>query len=169
MLVMTRQEALNAGAARYFTGKPCPQGHVAMRRVSGACVEYARLGKIEWRKANPERVRALKSAEQKRNRSSANARNRRWYAAHTAQANAANAAWAKANRDKATAKSARYRADRMQRSPLWADQGAINLIYRTAHVLRGIGVSGLHVHGNLQLIASKANKAKGNTFAAKGN
>lgn len=34
-----RQEALAAGERFYFTGKPCPYGHIAKRHVSSGCVE----------------------------------------------------------------------------------------------------------------------------------
>lgn len=36
---MTRSEARVQGLTQYFTGKPCPKGHIANRQVSGsACV-----------------------------------------------------------------------------------------------------------------------------------
>lgn len=114
---MTRQEAIAAGLKRYFTGRPCPHGHLVEHKVSGACVECARLGKLSWRKRNPDRVKALKLAEQKRNRASANARSRKWYAEHREQANAATAKWQQENRDKANAKAARRRAVELRQMP----------------------------------------------------
>ena len=37
--IRTRQEALEAGEARYFTGEPCKHGHVSERWVmSGRCI-----------------------------------------------------------------------------------------------------------------------------------
>lgn len=175
--VMARTEAIAAGLKRYFTGKPCPQGHVALRRVCGACVECARLDKLRWRKNNPERVKALKLAEQKRNRASANARNRRWLAANREQSNAATAAWQKANPDKVAARFARRRAAKRQQCPKWADHEAIGLIYRAAEVVRvtgfdvhvdhvvplqGKSVSGLHVPRNLQILGAQSNRSKAN-------
>lgn len=61
-LPRTRFEAISAGVDRYFTGKPCVNGHVAERRSpSGHCVDCIRAtGKkrsVEERKQNPERVR----------------------------------------------------------------------------------------------------------------
>ena len=40
MKIISRKEAIEQGLTRYFTGKPCPQGHVAERytRKSG-CVQ----------------------------------------------------------------------------------------------------------------------------------
>ena len=43
MDVVTRKEAKERGLARYFTGKPCPHGHVAERWASTSrCVECDR-------------------------------------------------------------------------------------------------------------------------------
>ena len=44
--VVTRAEAKAAGAKRYFTGKPCPKGHISERYTSkGTCIACLRL---EW-------------------------------------------------------------------------------------------------------------------------
>lgn len=65
-----RQIAQASGASTYFTGKPCPSGHVALRMTaSRACVEcqkeYVRNNKdhgnryaAEWRARNIEKVAA---------------------------------------------------------------------------------------------------------------
>lgn len=179
MKVMTRKEALAAGLKRYFTGKPCPKGHLVQHRIYGGCCECARLGKIVWRKANPERVKELKAAEQKRNRSSANVRNRRYAAVHRDELRVRNAAWQKANPALGAAKTARYLTAKRKQCPKWADHDAIGLIYRAAEVIRVSGfdvhvdhvvplqgktVSGLHVHNNLQIIEAKANQSKSNQF-----
>lgn len=38
--VITREDAYRSGQQRFFTGKPCKQGHLAQRYVStGSCVE----------------------------------------------------------------------------------------------------------------------------------
>ena len=44
MKTITRQEALQRGLKRYFTGRACSHGHVAERLVSGfVCSECLRL------------------------------------------------------------------------------------------------------------------------------
>lgn len=44
MDVMTRKEAVRLGRLKYFTGKPCPSGHIAERFTSRAwCVECATI------------------------------------------------------------------------------------------------------------------------------
>ncbi len=54
MDIVTRKEAKERELARYFTGKPCPHGHVAERWASTSrCVECDR----KYDEANPEKIR----------------------------------------------------------------------------------------------------------------
>ena len=176
---MTRQEALAKGLKEYFTGKPCPKGHNSKHRIYGGCCECARLGKIVWRKANPERVKKLKLAEQKRNRDSANARNRKYAEANREKLREKNLAWEKSNPGKVLAKAAKRRFSKRQQMPAWADNLAIECVYAKAaemrkegmyvHVdhivpLQGRDVLGLHVHNNLQIIGANANRRKSNSL-----
>lgn len=176
---MTRKEAIAAGVERYFTGKPCPKGHVAMRRVSGACCECAKLMKQRYCKANPLKVKTWKSANQKLHRDSANARNRKYAAANHEKLRDKNLVWEKANPGKVLAKAAKRRAAKLRAIPLWADQDAINRIYERAQTFRVTGqdvhvdhivplqgktVCGLHVHDNLQIIDAQANWSKSNSL-----
>ena len=68
--VISRAEAIRKNLSRYFTGKPCKNGHTAARRVSDySCTECSQEASArylsrntekhrertrEWRKANPE-------------------------------------------------------------------------------------------------------------------
>jgi hypothetical protein len=53
--VESRADALARGAARYFTGKPCPAGHVGLRNsVLGDCCECRKI----WRREEKQRARA---------------------------------------------------------------------------------------------------------------
>jgi hypothetical protein len=36
--LITRKEAQAAGLKKYFTGKPCKEGHVSERYVNGGCI-----------------------------------------------------------------------------------------------------------------------------------
>jgi len=45
MEIISRKEAKARGLTRYFTGRPCKNGHIAEHRVSGACVECLRIKK----------------------------------------------------------------------------------------------------------------------------
>jgi len=52
-LPKTRAEAKAIGATHYFTGEPCKHGHIAPRKVKGACVECL---KVEWALNNAKRA-----------------------------------------------------------------------------------------------------------------
>lgn len=152
MQPITRQEALKSGALRYFTGKPCPYGHVSERYVkTWQCVECIGKYARDWAKSNPEKIadigrkqreknpekyREWKSASQKRNRASANARNRKWEDANREKVRARIAEWQKANPEKCLEKTRRRQAAKLQRVPAWADREAIGLIYRVAQLAK---------------------------------
>ena len=155
MNMTPRQMAIEEGNTRYFTGKPCPRGHIAERMVSTRgcreCItekkkawnaenpEKVNSQKRSWRDANLEHARKLNRDNQKLHRDSANIRQRRWYAANHEQANAATSNWAKSNPDKNCAKTARRRAALLEQMPSWADHDAIDDVYEAAAVVRSFG------------------------------
>lgn len=56
--IISRSDAMAQGLNRYFTGDPCPHGHVCDRYVSSfRCVECGRLQAARWRADNPEEAR----------------------------------------------------------------------------------------------------------------
>jgi hypothetical protein len=151
-----RKIAIAEGRTRYFSGSPCPKGHVAERMVSTrACCGCLGEKSLSWRIANPEKVneqkrnwrnanlekaRALNLANQKLHRESANKRQRKWLEANREQSNAASAAWAQANPGKCSARAARRRAAELRATPSWADQDAITGMYELAQVFRRTGM-----------------------------
>jgi hypothetical protein len=55
---ITRQEALQLGLKRYFTGKPCIRGHIDERLTSGCtCIVCHRANWRKAKKANPAKFR----------------------------------------------------------------------------------------------------------------
>lgn len=144
---------------KYFTGRPCKNGHISERwKSNGTCIEcaYAR------RREHPEydkRADAKRAKTEYRRRQKRLAENNR--------------------RQREDVKAAR-RAERMariaktkHRTPKWSDLKKIREIYQEAqklgpayHVdhiipLNGDLVSGLHVPENLQIIPAKENLLKG--------
>lgn len=45
MNIITRKEAAQLGLSRYFTGKPCPRGHISERYMLGKCVDCSKYEK----------------------------------------------------------------------------------------------------------------------------
>jgi len=75
MDVITRKEAKERWLPRYFTGKPCPHGHVAERWASTcSCVECDR----KYREANREKERERKRKFREANREKIRERQRKY-------------------------------------------------------------------------------------------
>ena len=167
--MITRQDAISQGLARYFTGKPCKHGHIAERYTGNktCCVcgnagankvkqrdrtKYIQHAK-DWNNRNPERIKEIHN---KRNR---------------------------ANPARRNLLTANYRSAKDNRTPAWlteVDYERIANVYKLAtlqskitgttwHVdhiipLRGEYVSGLHVPSNLQAIPGVDNVRKNNSY-----
>lgn len=77
------------------------------------------------------------------------------------------------NKEKYVARKAKYRADKLNATPKWADLDKIKIIYKLRpagyHVdhiipLKGKTVCGLHAENNLQYLLAKDNLVKSNKF-----
>ena len=79
MLKITRAEAKALGLKKYFTGKPCPNGHVSERYVSGqTCTECNKTHRTVWRKKNRDNERATNRAWRENNPEAMKAARRAW-------------------------------------------------------------------------------------------
>lgn len=172
--VLKRREALAAKLPTYFTGKPCPKGHVAERTASnGSCVvcgrDRSRLYGQENKPARSEKFRrwSEKHAEQRR------ADVQAWRASNPEKVKASHKAWRKANPEKDRS----YRKHRGQ--PLIEDlsPGLIDKLlsqqggkcacpcrqplmsYHVDHIL-AIAKGGLHADENIQLLTPRCNLLK---------
>ena len=178
---MERAQAKKEGLTRYFTGRPCVNGHIAPREtISGGCCEclnaykrnrYHSKTKLhqnkkssEWKSANKERVRQYNKLYREKHPE--------YYSN-----------WKKQNKGIVNASTCKRRTAKMYRTPIWLtedDLWVIKEIYDLAtirtklfgfgwHVdhivpLQGKIVSGLHVPNNLQVIPARENESKGNKF-----
>lgn len=157
-----RKEAMLAGEAHYFTGKPCKHGHIDKRlTINGMCCECSRIKNNkryesyykEYVKANKNKIKNIMSTYQKNNKGKVNAR------------------------------TAARHAAKMQRTPKWLDadeKWVIQEIYELAslrtkltgiswHVdhivpLQGETVSGLHTPNNLRVVTASENHSKNNNW-----
>ena len=75
----TRDEAKQRGDKYYFTGRPCKNGHVCIRRVAGAkCLECQSALSRRWGQNNKERVRLQNLHWRENNREAKREQSERW-------------------------------------------------------------------------------------------
>jgi hypothetical protein len=189
MKVISRIDAEALGLTRYFTGSPCPKGHIAERLVSNrGCISCSRQALAKYRVTNRtnllERKRIAQNLYRMRNPDKVRATAKASNAKHRKTRNAEKAAWAKRNSGRVLAWARGRQLSKVQRTPAWLstdDKWLIEEIYDLAalrtkytglahHVdhilpLRGKTVSGLHVPSNLQVILGSENSRKGNRVA----
>ena len=179
----TRKEAKEVGAKFYFTGLPCTQGHVALRKTKGVCTACL---KAEWTKSNAIRAEKPKSTAAKLSGKRYYERNReqviaRANARPTAEKNAYKKNWKLRNPLWAKADARSRRRKHRQATPRWLTDiqkaemrnlymYAVTLTKTTGeryvvdHIvpLRGKEVCGLHVPWNLRVITHAENLKKSN-------
>lgn len=158
-----REKAKQDGLKHYFTGLPCKHGHIDKRQTSdGTCMACSREKSAKWTLLNREKYLEHKTiANNKRKQ------NNQLYARN----------WRASNPDKKNAQEAKRRADKLQRTPSWANFEKIAMFYEVAEVLsrggvlfhvdhiiplKGKEVSGFHVENNLQVLPWHQNLRKGN-------
>jgi hypothetical protein len=160
--IMTQKQAKELGLKRFFSGKPCPKGHIAERYTCAGCVVCMSEWNLKWKKDNPEKHAAL------------NMKNRQTDAGQ-AYHNRKTLEYAKMHPEKRAFYSAKRRATQAKATPPWANDGAIKLIYAKAkefamevdHIVPLVNkeVCGLHWEGNLQLLKTSENRRKTNKFS----
>jgi 5-methylcytosine-specific restriction endonuclease McrA len=123
--IISRKEAMALGLRRYFTGKPCKNGHVSERRMPGTCIECFEL----FHRLNPHKTKEYNSKQynkpdgrekrrlwslswRKRNRLKHNQRTKKWSDDNREKQNAAITRWTLAHPEATRAKYARRRSRR---------------------------------------------------------
>jgi len=100
MDIITRQEAKERGLTRYFTGKPCPHGHVCEHLVSNwVCVKCLRARTRKWEKDNPEKKLEEAARYRKTNPEKVAESNRKWQKANPGKVCKYKHKWLKNNRE----------------------------------------------------------------------
>jgi len=157
-----------------------------------------KAGQKQYRSENRDSLIAAKKQHYQENKISYKSKNAKWAKENKVKKNECSSEWREKNPehsaqygrewraenpDKNRAKTARRRAARIKRTPMWLssdDYKAIQAMYKEAsrmteatgvkhhvdHVipLNGRFVSGLHVPDNLQILTAYANLSKGNQF-----
>lgn len=119
---------------------------------------------LAWHRANPDKKSLI---------------NKRWRESHLDLSLKIVSDWKKANPGKRNASLAKYRAQLLKATPVWADHDKIEAIYAisSAYIAAGIPcevdhivplrskqVCGLHCEANLQLLDPLMNRVKGNRW-----
>lgn len=105
--IVSREDAISAGATRYFTGCPCKNGHLCERTIARSeCLDCKRARGRKWAADNIE-TRSEKSKE--------------WYLANTEKAKATRAAWRIINAEKDRADVAAYQASHKEELKVTSD------------------------------------------------
>jgi hypothetical protein len=186
-LPATRAEAKAIGATHYFTGEPCKHGHIAPRKVKGACVECL---KLEWERGKTQRAEYFKEynrsdagieAKQAYYRRNKEAVIARANARPTEEKQAYRNAWKAENVMQVRADTKARRRKHRDATPPWLtrkQKSEIRNLYQIAmtmtkttgeqyvvdHIipLRSDAVCGLHVPWNLRVITREENLTKSN-------
>lgn len=128
MKIIKRAHAAQLGLKRYFSGKPCPKGHVTERYVNGkGCIACARIGREAWNEKNRDymmqRDREVKKKHYAENRDALLAKARTWRVANREKILAERRAFYQANRAAVIAKvkdyAARNREKVREKNKLW--------------------------------------------------
>jgi hypothetical protein len=177
--IIRQKTAKELGLPRYFTGKPCKNGHIAERITgSGHCTICAKEYFTKRYKNKKEellayfkrpdvkaRCRARRNAARAANPGSRKEEKRKDYERH---------------KERYISNSIARKISKKHRTPSWTDPDKILEVYKEAarltketgiphrvdHIvpLQGKLVSGLHVSWNLQIITEKQNLLKSNKF-----
>ncbi len=134
MQLLSRKEAIEQGLTHYFTGKPCPHGHVAHRFVISygctACVKQHYESRRKIMKKNPDRTKKFKAEEQKRNSEKYKERSAKWYANNRSTAIKRSREWRIENSERSQLYFREYRKERLASDPDFRMRMAISAITR---------------------------------------
>ena len=173
-----RFEAQQKGEKHYMATNPCKRGHISLRITSsGTCVECRKIKDRERYYADPLKTKELVAKKYHKHAEKLREKRRISYAANSEKekedSKIRSREWRKNNPAHRNALKRKYIADKIKRTPIWANLSEIVEFYKGCpngyHVdhiypLRGKYVSGLHVIENLQYLTAKENMSKNNRF-----
>lgn len=111
MHIITKQEAIAQGLTRYFTGKPCKNGHLDERPVSnGECCRCRAEQSSRYRAENKEKVREYRARYDAENRGKAQERKARYRSENSERLQEYNARYRAENQEKLREYKSIYRS-----------------------------------------------------------
>jgi len=122
--IISQREAKAKGLNRYFTGKPCKQGHISLRKVSNyTCLECIHIKKKAYREKNIVKVKEYFAEYRKNNHELVKARQRKQYHENKEQYKE----YAKENEEKIKIRLKKWREDNKEKI------SALNKEYKQLH------------------------------------
>lgn len=109
MNIITKQKAMALGLKRYFTGKPCRNGHIMERSVYGTCFGCSAEHDKKRYATNPEKILARSRRWRIANPDKIRMHLKKWGAKNPERLFAIKKKWQDANPDKISAKGKRWR------------------------------------------------------------
>lgn len=150
--IIQRRHARAIGMSRYFTGKPCPRGHVCERGTCNKKCIQCRRDEQNAINARPERkekragydrqrwetdaaFRASRGRYYSENADAVNAQKRAYWAENRARMAEAHANWVDRNRHLVRHLNAARKEHIRRATPPWADAAVIAVVYAAAERL----------------------------------
>lgn len=148
--IVSRAQAREAGANRYFTGKPCPKGHVVPRQISsGACIECMRIRGAEWREKNREKCRQNSRDDYIAKKEHYAALSKKWKKSNPEKRLENNRKWARENPEKVAEARKRWKRENPEKAA--AQQLAMTHLRRA----RKMAVGGKHTRQEIAALKQR--------------
>lgn len=194
MEIISRREAIEQGLVRYFTGKPCKNGHINQRNTkSGLCMECSRLNARNYYEEHPnaskdyyynnkEQILLKNKQWQQNNKQKVCSNAKKWQYKNKDNVSKVGKKWNRANKHKRLLYG-RFRKDKIkQHIPSWYEEEQIKMLYlkrdelnkqwgtnfQVDHIIplnpKNKSVCGLHCWSNLQLLDASLNQSKNDTY-----
>lgn len=147
---------------------------------SGYCKDCSKIGVIEWKEKNKEKISLCKKMYYEKNKESCNLNSKKWAENNKEKAMACSKRWREENKGRVCFHATKRHLLKKLSMPKWANEFFISEIYELSamrtkmtgvkwevdHIipLNGKNVCGLHVETNLRVILASENRAKKNKF-----
>ena len=135
MGIVLRDQARILGLKKYFTGRPCKNGHLSERNTyNGACIACGRAATIKWYRDDPEHQRIMDRKFKAKNREKLKIKARQRYHKDIERSRELGRLSYYRNRGNNLERGARYRADHPEAFRAYsANRRALKVIHGGSH------------------------------------